>query len=79
MPKIHAFDHCVHRMEVDCVQKGYILNPLIHAVQIDEDYVGCISRTARRTGVGQVIECVLKSFGVRQMALCARRVLERLA
>ena len=60
MPKLHAFDHCVHKMEMEAAQKSYTLNPLNHAVQIDEDFVGRVSRTARRTGVGQVIKRVLQ-------------------
>ena len=60
MPKLHAFDHCVHKMEMESSQHCYTLNPLNHAVQIDEDFVGRISRTSRRTGVGQVITRVLQ-------------------
>ena len=55
MPKIHIICHCVETMLSDARSSPYILNPLVFAVQIDEDYIGKCSRVSRRCGVGQVI------------------------
>ncbi|CAK9065242.1 unnamed protein product [Durusdinium trenchii] len=61
MPKAHILSHVIETMMTDC-QSGapYVLNPLTHAVQVDEDFVGKVSRVSRRVGVGQVIQRALQ-------------------
>ena len=57
MPK----GHVVHHTFLDLVQAGdWTINPLAHAVQMSEDYVGKKARLARRVGATQVIRRVLE-------------------
>ena len=55
MPKLHIICHCVEGMLADARNTDQVLNPLIFAVQVDEDYIGKCSRVSRRIGVGQTI------------------------
>ena len=52
MPKIHL----VHHVFLECASTTVeMVNPLVYAVQVDEDYVGRKSRLARRVAPSQVI------------------------
>ena len=62
MPKGHSLDHIFSELMID-LRSEHVLwfpNPLNHAVQISEDWVGRTSRLARRTGPPQVILRVLQ-------------------
>ena len=62
MPKIHIMDHIFQQMYEDSFlpQVTWVMNPLVCAVQVDEDYVGRTSRLARRAGPLQVVTRVLQ-------------------
>lgn len=60
MPKAHITAHIVHSMLADAGRCPFVLNPLAHAAQVDEDFIGKCSRTARRIGVGQLISRALQ-------------------
>eukprot|EP00435_Cladocopium_sp_Y103_P019337 s99_g4.t1 len=60
MPKSHVVDHVVERMITDSQSSPWVVNPLAHAVQVDEDFVGKCCRVARKVGVGQSIGRVLQ-------------------
>ena len=62
MPKGHSLDHIFWGLKADLGRNNlhYFLNPLNHAVQIAEDWVGRTSRLSRRTGPPQVIVRVLQ-------------------
>ncbi len=62
MPKIHIMDHIFQQMHEDSLlpDVNWVLNPLVLAVQMDEDYVGRTSRLARRAGPLQVVTRVLQ-------------------
>lgn len=62
MPKIHILDHIFTELyETACRRDlSFAANPLITAVQIDEDYIGKACRVSRRTGAAQVITRVLQ-------------------
>lgn len=57
MPKGHSLDHIFCELRADLANSGieFFLNPLNHAVQISEDWVGRTSRISRRTGPPQAI------------------------
>ena len=58
MPKAHACDHVFS--ELAGCESAYCLNPLCHAVQVDEDMIGKVSRVSRRVSPVQVIKRVLE-------------------
>ena len=61
MPKAHALHEVFYTLHDEATSGvAYALNPLIRAVQVDEDYIGKTSRLARRTGAPQVITRVLQ-------------------
>ena len=60
MPKAHVVDHIVEQMITDSQSSPWTLNPLAHAVQVDEDFVGKCCCVARCVGVGQSIARVLQ-------------------
>lgn len=62
MPKGHSLDHIFWGLKADLGRNtlNYFLNPLNHAVQVSEDWVGRTARVARRTGPPQVILRVLQ-------------------
>ena len=58
MPKAHAFEEIFYEIKHELRQKPqmqWILNPLVHSVQISEDWVGRCSRVSRRLSPAQVI------------------------
>ncbi len=62
MPKVHIAHHIFRSMREQASRQPapYVPNPLAHAVQVDEDYVGKTSRISRRVGVGQSVVRVLQ-------------------
>lgn len=58
MPKAHACDHVFS--ELAMCESAFCLNPLCHAVQVDEDMIGKVSRVSRRVSPLQVIKRVLE-------------------
>ena len=60
MPKVHVVHHVVHSMQQDACAAPMVLNPLSHGVQVDEDYVGRISRISRRVSPQQAITRTLQ-------------------
>lgn len=60
MPKAHVCNHVWD--ELATATTPYILNPLAHGVQVDEDMVGRSSRIARRVSPLQAIKRVLERF-----------------
>lgn len=58
MPKSHVCNHLF--LELAECQTEYILNPLAHSVQVDEDMVGRCSRVSRRVSPLQVVKRVLE-------------------
>ena len=62
MPKIHIIHHIFDTMTTQAVDPNtpWVLNPLAHAVQQDEDYVGKVSRVSRRVSAPQVVRRVLE-------------------
>ena len=62
MPKIHILDHLFTELYDTACRGGlaFAANPLIAAVQIDEDYIGKACRVSRRTSAPQVITRVLQ-------------------
>ena len=51
IPKIHFLDHFMVRLHWDGVTHGISENPLMCAVQMDEDIVGKLSRLSRRVSI----------------------------
>ena len=55
LPKLHFMDHHVLKLHWDGIQQGLGVNPLLTAVQMDEDIVGRVSRVARRVSIRRQI------------------------
>ena len=60
MPKTHVLHHVIHTLLHETSSCQFCLNPLCHAVQIDEDYIGKISRISRRVSPLQAITRTLQ-------------------
>ena len=60
MPKGHALDHLFLSLKISAVNHDYSLSILVTSVQIDEDYIGKVSRLSRRTSAEQSIKRVLQ-------------------
>ena len=60
MPKIHVVHHVIDTLWEQSCAAPYALNPLAHAVQVSEDYVGRISRVSRRVSPLQAITRTLQ-------------------
>ena len=60
MPKIHVVHHIVDNLMWEGLNKPWCMNPLVQAVQVDEDFVGRISRVSRKTHPLQAITRTLQ-------------------
>eukprot|EP00435_Cladocopium_sp_Y103_P050043 s217_g15.t1 len=60
MPKIHVVHHVIDTLWEQSCAAPYAINPLAHAVQISEDFVGRISRVSRRVSPLQAITRTLE-------------------
>ena len=64
-PKLHMFAHVAHRLASDARligREGVVLNPLIYAVQLDEDFVGQIASIVRKQHARSVNRRVLQKY-----------------
>lgn len=60
MPKGHVMDHIFISVKISALAHDYTLSPLCTSVQMDEDYIGRVSRLSRRTNPGQTVKRVLQ-------------------
>ena len=60
MPKGHALDHILFALRKSAVCRKRSLNPLIFSVQLFEDFIGRVSRAARKASPQQVVKSVLQ-------------------
>ena len=60
MPKIHAVHHVVDALRTESLTRPWCLNPLAHAVQIDEDFVGKVCKVSRQVHPLQAITRTLQ-------------------
>ena len=60
MPKGHVMGHIFISVKISALAHDYTLSPLCTSVQMDEDYIGRVSRLSRRTNPGQTVKRVLQ-------------------
>ena len=61
-PKLHLFCHCVLRLEQQAASQHYILSPLSHACQLDEDLVGKLATISRNVAAKTCHERTLRRY-----------------
>ena len=61
-PKYHLFAEVVFKMELNRRDKVPSINPVVEGTQIDEDFVGVVSRWSTQVSIRKVGERTLKKY-----------------
>ena len=56
VPKEHTLEYLFFHLKHEASQHNHVLSPAATSVQIDEDYVGKVSRVTRKTSAQQVVK-----------------------
>ena len=77
-PKTHSLHHVAYSIKVQ-LQQGHalILNPEVGATEVNEDYIGRVSRLSRRVGVRLCDERVIQRVFLKTRALQRKRQMAR--
>jgi hypothetical protein len=62
LPKAHSLDHIVYSLTSQCVSKGFGVNPMVHANQQDEDFIGKASRLSRKVSPRRPAERTVERY-----------------
>ena len=62
MPKHHLLYHTFHELTFNASVNEWVLNPIVEATPMDEDFVGKVCRISRRCGTRGITKSCLRRY-----------------